>query len=69
MDAVKAGHTATVRALLAKRPDVAAQTDGTTALHWAATGDVPEIVQMLVRAGADVHARNRTVQRRCGSRR
>ena len=42
MDAVKAGHTATVRALLAKRPDVkAAQTDGTTALHWAATGDVP----------------------------
>jgi ankyrin repeat protein len=60
IDAVKAGNTATVRALLTKRQDVkAAQTDGTTALHWAVNGDVPDIVQMLVRAGADVHARNR----------
>jgi uncharacterized protein len=60
IDAVKAGNAAAVRAVLAKRPDVnATQPDGTTALHWAANGDAPEIVQMLVRAGASVKARNR----------
>ena len=60
VDAVKAGHTATVRTLLGQRVDVnVAQADGTTPLHWAANGDVPEIVQMLVRAGANVSAGNR----------
>ena len=60
VDAVKAGNTARVRALLAQRVDVnAAQADGTTPLHWAANGDVPEIVQLLVRAGANVRAGNR----------
>ena len=60
IDAVKAGSAAAVRTVLTKRPDVnATQPDGTTALHWAANGDAPEIVQMLVRAGASVKARNR----------
>ena len=60
VDAVKAGNTATVRALLAKKVDVnGAQADGTTALQWAVNGDVPEIVQLLVRAGANVTASNR----------
>ena len=58
--AVKAGDAGAVRALIAKRPDLnAVQPDGTTALHWAANGDAPEIVQLLVRAGANVNARNR----------
>jgi ankyrin repeat protein len=60
IDAVKAGNAAAVRTALAKRPDVnATQPDGTTALHWAVNGDAPDIVQMLVRAGANVKARNR----------
>src|SRR5712691_10758984 len=52
IDAVKAGNTETVRALVAKRADVnTAEVDGTTALHWAAHFDN--------RAGANVKAANR----------
>jgi uncharacterized protein len=60
VDAVKAGDRAAVRASLDRRVDVnAPQADGTTALHWAVDGDDPEIVRMLVRAGANARAVNR----------
>jgi uncharacterized protein len=60
VDAIKAGDTARVRALIDTRVDVnATQADGTSALHWAVDRDQPEIVQMLIRAGANVKAANR----------
>ena len=60
VDAVKAGDAARVRALIDKRVNVnERQQDGTTALHWAVDRDQREIVQMLIRAGADVKATNR----------
>jgi ankyrin repeat protein len=60
VDAVKAGDTPRVRALLDTRADVnATQSDGTTPLHWAVDRDQPEVVQMLIRAGANVTAANR----------
>src|SRR5688572_29037239 len=60
VDAIKAGNVAGVRAQLDTRVDVnAAQQDGTTPLHWAVDRDAPEIVQMLIRAGANVKAVNR----------
>ena len=60
VDAIKAGDTARVRALIDKRVDVnAAQQDGTTPLHWAVDRDRPDMVQMLIRAGANVKAANR----------
>ena len=37
----------------------ATQHDGTTPLHWAVERDRPDIVQMLIRAGANVKAANR----------
>jgi ankyrin repeat protein len=60
VDAVKAADKTAVRSLLAQRVDVnAPQADGTTALHWAAHGDAAEIVELLIRAGANVKAANR----------
>ena len=60
IDAVKANDAVTVRALLDKRVDVnAVQADGTTALHWAADREAIEIIQLLIRAGANVKATNR----------
>ena len=60
IDAVKAGNKTAVRTLLDQRVDVnAPQADGTTVLHWAASGDDPEILQLLIRAGALVKAVNR----------
>ena len=60
VDAIKAGDTARVRALIDARVDVnATQPDGTTPLHWAVDRDRPDIVQMLIRAGANVKAANR----------
>jgi len=60
IDAVKSADTAAVRALLDRHVDVnAPQEDGTTALHFAADGDNREIVELLVRAGANVKAANR----------
>jgi ankyrin repeat protein len=52
--------SAGVRAQLAKKADVnAAQTDGTTALHWAAHWNDVETARLLVKAGANVSATNR----------
>ena len=60
VDAVKNGNVDVVRALLAKRVDPnAAETDGTTALHWAAHHDNLAAADLLIKAGANVRAANR----------
>src|SRR4249919_3754369 len=49
-----------LRALVQRRIDVnAVQPDGTTALHWAVVWNNAEAISLLLRAGADVKARNR----------
>jgi len=58
-DAVKRGDQQAVQVLLKKNADVnAPQSDGTTALHWAAYGNDAETTAKLIRAGANVNARN-----------
>ena len=53
IDAVKARHTESVRALVKQQVDVnRAQPDGATALHWAAHWDDLETADLLIRAGA-----------------
>ena len=60
VEAVKAGKTEAVRTLLAKRADPnAPETDGTTALHWAAHHDNLGAADLLIKAGANVGAANR----------
>jgi uncharacterized protein len=60
IDAIRTNDVAAVRALVDKRVDVnAVQPDGTSVLHWAVDRDVPELVQLLIRAGANVKATNR----------
>ena len=59
-DAAEAGDSAAVRALIQQKADLnAAQTDGMTALNWAAYRDDLETARLLVRAGADVRTKNR----------
>jgi ankyrin repeat protein len=59
-DAVMRGNKTAVRSLLQRKVDVnAPQVDGTTALHWAVRSDDLETIDLLVRAGANVSARNR----------
>jgi len=59
-DAAQRKDLAALRALVQRRADVnAAQPDGTTALHWAATWNNEDAVSLLLRAGADAKARNR----------
>ena len=58
-DAAKRGDRQTVSALLKKKADVnAPQSDGATALHWAAYLEDAEMTATLIRAGADVNATN-----------
>ena len=60
VDAVKNGKVDVVRTLLAKRVDPnVAETDGTTALHWAAHHDNLAAADLLIKAGANVRAANR----------
>jgi len=58
-DAVMQHNDAAARLLIANKSDVnAAQTDGTTALHWAARWDDIETAQLLIRRGAAPEAAN-----------
>jgi ankyrin repeat protein len=60
VEAVKAADRAAIRTLLSERVDVnATEADGTTALHWAADGDNLDLVELLLRAGANPKAANR----------
>ena len=59
-DAAKARDAAAVKTLLKQGADVnAAQGDGMTALHWAATNGDPALTQMLLTAGANIRATTR----------
>ena len=59
VEAVKSGDKAAAVALLAQRADVnAAETDGTTPLHWAVHHGDLELTQRLIRAGAKVNVKN-----------
>ena len=59
-DAVMNQDREAVRSLLQQKADVnAAQTDGATALLWAAHWDDVETADLLVRAGANVKLANR----------
>jgi len=59
-DAAMRRDTASVRTLLKEKADVnAAQGDGMTALHWAASQGDAELVGALLKAGADVHKTTR----------
>jgi ankyrin repeat protein len=59
-DAAKARDAAAVKALLKTGADVnAAQGDGMTALHWAASNGDAGLAQMLLSAGANVRATTR----------
>jgi ankyrin repeat protein len=58
-DAVQRRDTQAVRSLLKQRADVnAAQSDGATALHWAAYLEDAETTALLIRAGAKVDTPN-----------
>ena len=60
IEAARATDADAVRALLESNVDVdSAETDGTTALHWAAYKGHVETARLLLGAGADVHAANR----------
>ena len=59
-DAVMKGNKAAVRSLLQRKADVnAAQSDGTTALHWAVRLDDLDTADLLIRSGANVAAATR----------
>ena len=59
-DAAQRGDTGAVRALLKQGTDVnVPQSDGMTALHWAATRGVADLAEMLIYAGAHVDAGTR----------
>ncbi len=60
VSALKAGDSAAARALLAERADANdAETDGTTALHWAVHHGDAALAESLLDAGAKPDSRNR----------
>jgi ankyrin repeat protein len=59
VDAARAGNRPVALGLLAEQADPnQAETDGTTALHWAAHNDDAELVARLIAAGAKVDVAN-----------
>jgi uncharacterized protein len=64
MACVSTGSLEGVKLLLAHKADVNAHENesGQTALMWAAAKTHPDIVQALIDAGADVHARSKVVE-------
>ena len=59
-DAAMKRNMPALRSLLTQKADVnAPQADGATALHWAVHFDDLDMVDLLVRAGANVKAANR----------
>jgi ankyrin repeat protein len=59
-DAAMKGDKAAIRTLIAQKADVnAPQSDGATALHWAAYRSDKEMVDMLIKAGAKPSVANR----------
>ena len=57
--ATKIGDKATAVKMIQQKADVnVRETDKSTALHWAANLDDLEVTDLLIRAGADVHAAN-----------
>src|SRR5262245_40564915 len=59
-DAAMRGDKDSGRSLLAEHANVsAAQSDGTTALHWVVRKDDLPAAELLIKAGADVKASNR----------
>src|SRR4029453_18586442 len=58
-NAAERGDQAAVRQLIAKKVDVnAAHADGATALHWGVYRNDSEMVDVLLRAGANAKAAN-----------
>src|SRR5690606_10758939 len=58
-DSVNAGERAAALELLAQGADANERSvDGTTALHWAVYRNDVELVELLLRKGADPNARN-----------
>ena len=56
-DAARRGDKDALRGLIASKADVnEPDGDGTTALHWAAYNDNGDVAELLIRAGASVHA-------------
>ena len=56
-DAARRGDKDALRGLIAAKTDVnEPDGDGTTALHWAAYNDDGDVAELLIRAGASVHA-------------
>ncbi len=59
IDAVKAGNRTAAIALISQKADVnARESDGTTALQWAAHNNDADLVDRLLKAGADAKAKN-----------
>jgi len=60
LDAVKSSDKAAIQKLLPQHIDLsAADTDGSTALHWAVRQDDLDTVNLLIRGGANVKTANR----------
>lgn len=59
VDAVKSGDRAAALKMIEQRVDVnTAEPDGTTALHWAVHRNDLDLVERLIRAGANAKAKN-----------
>jgi ankyrin repeat protein len=57
IESVKSGDAASVRSLIAKKVDINAPgADSSTALHWAIQKNNLELTNLLIDAGANVHA-------------